>query len=141
MRLNNLDNLGFPASRFYLGYGRLTELMRLDSQGLIQVTIAKNLNSVIDLVNKTILTQGLDIYNTAGFEQLLQVAKVNKSVNLLVQRFKTALGKPTLQGHLPALETGLNATTTTGVLPLMAFTGSFPIARARATPDTLAILC
>jgi hypothetical protein len=53
MLANKLNNLDSAASSFDLSLGRLAELMCFNRQGLGQLTISQDLNTILKLANQT----------------------------------------------------------------------------------------
>lgn len=74
-----LEYLCLSACSLNLLCSALAELSSLDSQLLFQLTVAKYLYSVIQLLNQTALNQCLLIYNCAIFESV-QILNIDLSI-------------------------------------------------------------
>src|ERR1700722_18041530 len=138
-KADNSDDLRLTAGLLDLGLGAGAEPVRLDGQGVVQLTAAQNLDAVELLTQQALQAQASKVHGLAGREGS-QGSDVDGHEAFSERILEADLGEAALQRHLSAFETLEVHVAAAGLLSLAATAGGLAQAGALAAPDALAFL-
>ena len=134
-RLGKLQRASSLLDLFFCG---ITCLINRDLESLRDLVMSENLDLVVLAFDQLDLTEGLLIHFSIGIEILFQLGNIDDGDGIAKLKVgKPTLGKATGKWHLTTFEARTDATAGTGLLTLVASTGSLSKTGALSATKTL----
>jgi hypothetical protein len=106
---------------------------------MLELSIGEKLDGLSLFPEEARLEQQVRFHHSI-FRETIEVFEVEDRKSFLKGRAKPPFGKAALQGHLPALESGLDPSSRAGFLTLGSFAGGLSVARADSSTHPFFLL-